>query len=68
MSNATFSEYWSTANQELKNLAEYEAPKDPLLVSKDKDTSYQHIATLYIKYVQVYRKLEVFLTKTDCNE
>ncbi|KAI8910375.1 P-loop containing nucleoside triphosphate hydrolase protein, partial [Gorgonomyces haynaldii] len=58
MSNATYSKYWADANQQLYDQLEYERPKDPSLLSKDPNTAFQHMATLYIKYIQIYRNLE----------
>ena len=43
---------------ELMELQDMDDMKEPALKPKDKDTAYQHIAVLYIKYIQAYRKLE----------
>eukprot|EP00842_Homolaphlyctis_polyrhiza_P001543 jgi/Hompol1/238/HPOL_000387-RA len=58
MSNATYNKYWGEANQALYGHIEYESPKDATLLPKDRETALQHLALLYIKYIQLYRKLE----------
>ncbi|KAJ3254876.1 Dynein regulatory complex protein 11 [Boothiomyces macroporosus] len=36
----------------------YENPEDPALQIKDQQVAFQHMAVLYIKYIQLYRRLE----------
>lgn len=64
MSNATFNKYWAEANKELADQLEYESPKDPNLTPKDRETAFQHLAVLYVRYIQVFRKLEVIVNWT----
>ena len=59
MSNATLTKQWNEANQFLLTQLEYETTKDPTMVPKDRESAFQHLAVLYIKYIQAFRKLEV---------
>jgi hypothetical protein len=58
MSNATYIRYWNEVNDDLQHQLEYESPQDLALMSKDKASSFQHIASIYIKYIQIYKKIE----------
>ncbi|KAI8929927.1 hypothetical protein BC831DRAFT_441619 [Entophlyctis helioformis] len=58
MSNATYNRYWAEANQVLYGQLEYESPADQSLQPKDREFAFQHLALLYIRYIQIYRKLE----------
>lgn len=58
MSNATLIKQWNEANQFLLTQLEYETTKDQAMIPKDRESAFQHLAVLYIKYIQVFRKLE----------
>ncbi|KAL2917952.1 COPII coat Sec23p-Sfb3p heterodimer component [Polyrhizophydium stewartii] len=57
-SSRTYNKYWAEANQFLYGQLDYETPKDLELQPKDRESASQHLALLYIKYIQVFRKLE----------
>ncbi len=56
---STYNRQWATEYQHLNNQIESESPKDPAIIPKDKDAAFQHLAVLYIRYIQMFRKLEV---------
>ncbi|KAJ3249433.1 Dynein regulatory complex protein 11 [Chytriomyces hyalinus] len=58
MSNAYLTKQWNDAHQQLLDQIEYETPKDVVMTPKDRETAFQHLAVLYIKYIQAFRKLE----------
>jgi IQ and AAA domain-containing protein len=59
MSNATYSKCWLEANELLKELSAYETPQDPNLQIKDRASAFPHYAVLYIKYISLYKKLQI---------
>ncbi|KAI9336953.1 hypothetical protein BDR26DRAFT_864270 [Obelidium mucronatum] len=59
MSNLHLTKNWNSAHQQLLDQIEYETPKDVVMAPKDRETAFQHLAVLYIKYIQAFRKLEV---------
>jgi hypothetical protein len=59
MSNLTFNKLWNESHQQLLDQLEYETPKDPSMVPKEKESAFQHLAVLYIRYIQIFRNLEV---------
>ncbi|KAJ3219263.1 Dynein regulatory complex protein 11 [Dinochytrium kinnereticum] len=58
MSNLTFNKLWNDGHQNVLDQLEYETPKDLTMVPKDRESATQHIAVLYVKYLQIMRKLE----------
>ncbi|KAJ3192126.1 Dynein regulatory complex protein 11 [Irineochytrium annulatum] len=58
MSNLQVKKLWNEAHQNVLDQLEYEMPKDPTMVPKERETAFQHVAVLYIKYLNVFRKLE----------
>jgi hypothetical protein len=44
---------------------EYEAPKEIALIPKDRESTSNHLAILYLKYIQIFRKLEVGFYNQD---
>ncbi|KAJ3030613.1 UNVERIFIED_CONTAM: Dynein regulatory complex protein 11 [Siphonaria sp. JEL0065] len=59
MSNLHLTKHWNEAHQQLLDQIEYETPKDVVMAPKDRETAFHHLAVLYIKYIQAFRKLEV---------
>ena len=55
----TFNQYWAEANQEIIDQAEYEHVKDAALQPKDRTAAFQHYAGLYVRYVQIFKKIDV---------
>lgn len=58
MSNLTYNKSWASGYHELANQVGYESVKDSGLIPKDKDTAFQHLAVLYIRYIGIFKKLE----------
>ncbi|XJO74629.1 hypothetical protein BDV3_005425 [Batrachochytrium dendrobatidis] len=58
MSNAIYNRYWAEASHFLNEQMDYELMQDAMLQPKDRESAFQHLALLYIKYIQVFRKLE----------
>jgi hypothetical protein len=42
----------------LSGQCQYESVKDPALAPRDKDSAFQHLAVLYIRYIGIFKKLE----------
>ena len=55
----TFNDYWLQANEALKSRLVYESSTDAAVAPKDAPSAYQHLAVLYVKYIQIFKKLEV---------
>lgn len=49
---SSYSRYWAEANQQIYDQLDYETPKENSMVLKDKETAFQHMTVLYIKYIQ----------------
>jgi hypothetical protein len=48
----SYSRYWAEANQAIYYQLDYESPKEASMIPKDKDSAFQHMTVLYIKYIQ----------------
>lgn len=69
-----YNHQWLSAQHELEDLLAIEQPKDPvkpekvlvywnqmyisIFVIQDKVTAFQKLGTMYIRYIQIFRKLE----------
>ncbi|PAA67765.1 hypothetical protein BOX15_Mlig006146g1 [Macrostomum lignano] len=58
MSHITYNKEWREAQQALADLFENEKPPEAQKPEKDKVAFFQFLATMYIKYIQILRKLE----------
>ncbi|ORZ39517.1 hypothetical protein BCR44DRAFT_74550 [Catenaria anguillulae PL171] len=58
MSNRTYNDIWRDLSSEIAEQQEYESPKDPALVPKDRESALIHLSVLYAKYVRMFQKLE----------
>lgn len=58
MSHRYYQKQWVQAQESLSDLLTQEIPAEPPKPEKDRLTAFQNIATLYIKYLQIFRKLE----------
>ncbi|XP_072536868.1 dynein regulatory complex protein 11 isoform X2 [Salminus brasiliensis] len=58
MSHSTYSKLWSEAQEELSSLLTQELPAEPLRPERDRVVFFQRLATLYVRYVQIFRQLE----------
>ncbi len=56
----TFNAYWDEVNARIQGLSEYENPKESNFQPKDRETVYSHVVALYLRYIQSFRKMEVF--------
>ncbi|KAF7202318.1 dynein regulatory complex protein 11 isoform X1 [Nothobranchius furzeri] len=59
MSQRSYDQLWADAQSELSRLLEEELPAEPVSPNKDRVVFFQHLATLYVRYIQVFRQLEV---------
>uniref|UniRef100_W5KQ89 Zgc:153738 n=1 Tax=Astyanax mexicanus TaxID=7994 RepID=W5KQ89_ASTMX len=53
-----YSKLWSGAQEELGSLLTQELPVEPLRPERDRVVFFQRLATLYVRYVQIFRQLE----------
>jgi hypothetical protein len=58
MSSAFYDSLWRGAIDELFDQVEIEHPPDKTSLPKDNSEKYKFFATLYVRYIQIYRKLE----------
>ncbi|XP_022525969.2 dynein regulatory complex protein 11 [Astyanax mexicanus] len=58
MSHSLYSKLWSGAQEELGSLLTQELPAEPLRPERDRVVFFQRLATLYVRYVQIFRQLE----------
>ncbi|XP_072295214.1 dynein regulatory complex protein 11 [Eucyclogobius newberryi] len=59
MSQRTYNQLWADAQAELTQLLAAELPPEPLCPEKDRVVFFQRLAVLYVRYLQVFRDLEV---------
>ncbi|KAK7889480.1 hypothetical protein WMY93_025040 [Mugilogobius chulae] len=59
MSQRTYNQLWADAQSELTQLLAAELPPEPLRPEKDRVVFFQRLAVLYVRYLQVFRDLEV---------
>jgi hypothetical protein len=55
----TFNNYWKEAHEKLEEQLAYENVKEEVTSSKARDNVYSHAMLMYVRYVQIFRKLEV---------
>jgi len=58
MSHTAYNNQWHRAQKKLNELIEQECSKEPQKPELDRNIVYQKLATQFVKYVQVFRKLE----------
>lgn len=58
MSSITYNKLWHEAQMQIGDLLQVEVPKGEPKPENDKLAAFQLLATLYVKYVQTFRKLE----------
>ncbi|XP_056108270.1 dynein regulatory complex protein 11 [Rhinichthys klamathensis goyatoka] len=58
MSHSTYNKLWSEAHEELSCLLDQELPDEPLRPERDRVVFFQRIATLYVRYAQIFRQLD----------
>ncbi|XP_046905640.1 dynein regulatory complex protein 11 isoform X2 [Hypomesus transpacificus] len=58
MSHSTYNTFWGHAQVELNDLLLHEVPAQPPRPERDRVVFFQRLATLYVRYVQIFRQLE----------
>ncbi|XP_071343991.1 dynein regulatory complex protein 11 [Trachinotus anak] len=58
MSQRTYNELWAEAQLELSRLLTEELPAEPPRPEKDRVVFFQRLAMLYVRYIQIFRRLE----------
>ncbi|XP_062308782.1 dynein regulatory complex protein 11 isoform X3 [Osmerus eperlanus] len=58
MSHSTYNTFWDHAQVELNDLLLHEVPAQPPRPERDRVVFFQRLATLYVRYVQIFRQLE----------
>lgn len=53
-----YNQMWADAQLELRRLLAEELPDDPLPTEEDRVVFVQRAATLYVRYIQIFRQLE----------
>jgi calcineurin-like phosphoesterase family protein len=59
VSHRTYDQIWRDTANVLVEQVENELPADAALIPKDNDSKLQHYQSLYVKYVQIFKRLEV---------
>ncbi|XP_071399760.1 dynein regulatory complex protein 11 [Centroberyx affinis] len=58
MSQSTYNKLWADAQVELSSLLTQELPAQPPRPERDRVVFFQRLATLYVRYIQIFRQLE----------
>ncbi|KAL1023124.1 hypothetical protein UPYG_G00036680 [Umbra pygmaea] len=58
MSHSTYNKLWADSQMGLKSLLTEDNPAQPPRPEKDRVVFFQRLATLYVRYVQIFRQLE----------
>ncbi|XP_029961886.1 dynein regulatory complex protein 11 [Salarias fasciatus] len=58
MSQRMYNQMWTDAMAELSHLLTEELPAEPRRPEKDRVVFFQHLAMLYVRYIQIFRTLE----------
>jgi len=58
MSHGAFNKQWADAQAGIDDLLEVELPKEPAKPERDRIVAFQFLAVMYVKYIQIFRKLE----------
>ncbi|TRY95217.1 hypothetical protein DNTS_010028, partial [Danionella cerebrum] len=54
----SYNKLWLEAHEDIDSLLDQELPDEPLRPERDRVVFFQRIATLYVRYVQIFRQLE----------
>lgn len=57
-SSSTYNKLWASAQSELDSLLTQEIPAQTARPERDRVVFFQRLATLYVRYVQIFRHLE----------
>jgi len=58
MSHAAYNIQWNDAQNDIGDLLDIEIPTEPAKPEHDRIAVFQRLAVMYIKYIQIFRKLE----------
>lgn len=58
VSCSTYNKLWTEAHEKLDDLLSQELPSESLRPERDRVVFFQHLATLYVHYVRIFRQLE----------
>ncbi|XP_043923534.1 IQ and AAA domain-containing protein 1-like [Protopterus annectens] len=58
MSHRTYNKMWASAQTSINDLLVQEMPQEPRKPERDRVVFFQMLATLYVRYIQIFRKLE----------
>eukprot|EP00112_Aurelia_sp_Birch-Aquarium-sp1_P000787 Seg1077.3 transcript_id=Seg1077.3/GoldUCD/mRNA.D3Y31 product="Dynein regulatory complex protein 11" protein_id=Seg1077.3/GoldUCD/D3Y31 len=58
MSHGSYNKQWGEAQAAVEDLLEVELPKEPPKPERDRIAAFQFLAVMYVKYIQIFRKLE----------
>ncbi|XP_053710432.1 dynein regulatory complex protein 11 isoform X1 [Synchiropus splendidus] len=58
MSQRSYNELWANTQADLSQLLEEEMPEEPPKPEKDRVVFFQLLATRYVRYIQIFRRLE----------
>ncbi|CAG5126509.1 unnamed protein product [Candidula unifasciata] len=58
MSHSYYGKQWQEAQSALVDMLQYENPPQPPKPERDRLAAFQLLATMYVKYIQIFRKLE----------
>jgi len=58
MSHSTYNRQWHVSQSFLTDQLEIECPAEPPKPERDRIAAFQNLAVMYIKYIQIFRKLE----------
>ncbi|XP_039609173.1 dynein regulatory complex protein 11 isoform X2 [Polypterus senegalus] len=58
MARSTYNMMWNDAHLELENILIQETSEKPHSPEKDRMVFFQQLATLYVRYIQIFRRLE----------
>ncbi|XP_053286785.1 dynein regulatory complex protein 11 [Pleuronectes platessa] len=60
MSQRSYNKLWADVQLELSRLLAEELPAEPLRPEKDRVVFFQRVALFYVRYLQIFRKLEIY--------
>ncbi|XP_076860476.1 dynein regulatory complex protein 11 isoform X2 [Brachyhypopomus gauderio] len=58
MSHSTYNKLWRDAQEQVSDLLSEELPEEPLRPERDRVVFFQRLASLYVRYTQIFRHLE----------
>uniref|UniRef100_A0A0L8GDT4 Uncharacterized protein n=1 Tax=Octopus bimaculoides TaxID=37653 RepID=A0A0L8GDT4_OCTBM len=59
MSHSCYNKLWVETQGNIKDMLTYEMPLEPPKPEKDRKIAFQQLATMYVKYIKIYKNLEL---------